>query len=844
MIDFRNLLWAYRYRIFFKMAPETILSYTVPEGGCVNVRVIQRVATGAPPLEIVRELWGDALPGMERIEDIPARDAVVELEIIFRRYLYREATEMLTGYPLHLGTALAYILLLEAEVDDLIALMEGRINGWSVNRIRSNLIGVAKGGVAAIPGGFGTGKTVIQHALAQWSDADIIIYIGCGERGNEMTEVLEEFPELNDPWSGHPLMERTLLIANTSDMPVSARESSIYTGVTMAEYYRDQGYDVALMADSTSRWAQALREISGRLGEMPVEEGYPAYLAARLSAFYERAGRIKTLGAREGSVTLIGAVSPPGGDFSEPVTRHTQRFTRTWWALDRDLAHNRHFPAIDWISSYSLHIDPISEWWKSETADDWNDLRRKAMAVLHEESGLQQLVQLVGPDALSEDQQWTLTGARLLREGFLQQNALHPVDAYAVPEKQVKLLRCFVRIHRLGSDLIDRGVSLDRIRNALDIGGLIRLLNEFSNEDLEKLDDRVDVNGAALNPAARNYPRSHIETGISAIDGMNTLVRGQKLPIFSGNGLPHNDIAAQIARQARVGGEEDFAIIFAAMGVSHDTAEGFRRSLEESGAIHQAALFLNLADDPAVERIITPRAALSLAEFLAFRHEMHILVLLTDMTNYGEALREISNRRGEVPTRKGFPGYLYSDLAQLYERCGRVQGGDGSITIMPILTMPNDDITHPIPDLTGYITEGQIVLSWDLNRKGIYPPINVLPSLSRLMKDGIGEGETRDDHQDLSNQLYAAYSEVQNAREMARIIGEDDLPERDQNYLRFGEAFENRFLTQGRSEARDLTETLDLGWEVLSLLPGEELNRVSEADIEAHYTGDREGTGE
>ncbi|MFP4350891.1 MAG: V-type ATP synthase subunit A [Desulfococcaceae bacterium] len=359
-------------------------------------------------------------------------------------------------------------------------------------RVIDTFFPVAKGGTAAIPGGFGTGKTVIQHALAQWSDADIIIYIGCGERGNEMTEVLEEFPELNDPWSGHPLMERTLLIANTSDMPVSARESSIYTGVTMAEYYRDQGYDVALMADSTSRWAQALREISGRLGEMPVEEGYPAYLAARLSAFYERAGRIKTLGDREGSVTLIGAVSPPGGDFSEPVTRHTQRFTRSWWALDRDLAHKRHFPAIDWISSYSLHIDPISEWWKSEAAEDWNDLRRQAMAVLHEESGLQQLVQLVGPDALSEDQQWTLTGARLLREGFLQQNALHPVDAYAVPDKQVKLLRCFVRIHRLGSDLLDQGISLDRIRNALDISGLIRLRNEISNEELEKLDERVE----------------------------------------------------------------------------------------------------------------------------------------------------------------------------------------------------------------------------------------------------------------------------------------------------------------------------------------------------------------
>ncbi|MFW5854674.1 MAG: V-type ATP synthase subunit B [Thermodesulfobacteriota bacterium] len=435
-----------------------------------------------------------------------------------------------------------------------------------------------------------------------------------------------------------------------------------------------------------------------------------------------------------------------------------------------------------------------------------------------------ELAEVIGPDgSIRLGQVLEVSRKRAVVQLFTESHGLNPPD---------------LRIRFRGHPLL-APVGREMLGRTFD--GLGRPLDDLPAPIPE---DRVDVNGAALNPAARNYPRSHIETGISAIDGMNTLVRGQKLPIFSGNGLPHNDIAAQIARQARVGGEEDFAIIFAAMGVSHDTAESFRRSLEESGAIHQAALFLNLADDPAVERIITPRAALSLAEFLAFQHEMHILVILTDMTNYGEALREISNRRGEVPTRKGFPGYLYSDLAQIFERCGRVQGCDGSITIMPILTMPNDDITHPIPDLTGYITEGQIVLSRDLDRKGIYPPINVLPSLSRLMKDGIGEGETRDDHQDLSNQLYAAYSEVQNAREMAHIIGEEDLPERDKHYLRFGEAFENRFLTQERSEARELTETLDLGWEVLSLLPKKELTRVSEADIEAHYPEDREGTGE
>jgi V/A-type H+-transporting ATPase subunit B len=355
-------------------------------------------------------------------------------------------------------------------------------------------------------------------------------------------------------------------------------------------------------------------------------------------------------------------------------------------------------------------------------------------------------------------------------------------------------------------------------------------------------EDRVDVNGAALNPTARSYPQSHIETGISAIDGMNTLVRGQKLPIFSGNGLPHNDIAAQVARQARIPQEQEasFAILFAAMGASHHEAERFRSALEESGAIEQSALFLNLADDPAVERLVTPRIALSLAEFLAFEHDMHILVILTDMTHYGEALREVSNRRGEVPTRKGYPGYLYSDLAQIYERCGRVRDCRGSITVMPVLTMPNDDITHPIPDMTGYITEGQIVLSREMNRKGIYPPVDILPSLSRLMKDGIGADETRSDHQDLSNQLYAAYSQVQDARNLAQIIGEADLPAREKHFLKFGKDFEEGFLAQGRNEAREMTETLDLGWETLNALPREELTRVGREEIENHYRNNSE----
>ncbi len=351
-------------------------------------------------------------------------------------------------------------------------------------------------------------------------------------------------------------------------------------------------------------------------------------------------------------------------------------------------------------------------------------------------------------------------------------------------------------------------------------------------------EDRVEVHGAPLNPAARSYPRDFIQTGISAIDGMNTLVRGQKLPIFSGSGLPHNELAAQIARQARIAEEGGrFAIVFAALGVPHDTADFFYHSFAASGALSQTTLFLNLADDPPMERIITPRVALSLAEFLAFRHDYHVLVILTDMTNYAEALRELASRRNEVPSRKGYPGYLYSDLASIYERCGRVVGGKGSVTQMPVLTMPSDDITHPVPDLTGYITEGQIVLSRNLHRQGIYPPINVLPSLSRLMKDGIGTGRTREDHPHLANQLYAAYAHVQEVRSLAAIIGEEALSTVDKAYLTFGQAFEERFVAQGQEENRSIQETLDLGWDVLAHLPSSELTRVTPEEIRAHYRG-------
>ena len=349
---------------------------------------------------------------------------------------------------------------------------------------------------------------------------------------------------------------------------------------------------------------------------------------------------------------------------------------------------------------------------------------------------------------------------------------------------------------------------------------------------------RVDVNGSPLNPVARAYPHDYVETGISAIDGMNTLVRGQKLPIFSGAGLPHNELAAQIARQAHLAKtDEQFAILFVALGAPHDTADFFHHSFAESGALSRAALFLNLADDSPVERIITPRVALSLAEFLAYEHDYHVLVLMTDMTNYAEALRELASRRNEVPSRKGYPGYLYSDLAALYERCGQVTGRRGSITQMPILSMPNDDITHPVPDLTGYITEGQIVLSRELHRQGVYPPIDVLPSLSRLMKDGIGAGYTRGDHRQLANQLYAAYAQVQQVRSLSAIIGEEALSSVDRAYLTFGAAFETEFVGQRADARRTITVTLDQGWQALAALPSRELTRVTPEQIRTYYRG-------
>jgi len=362
-------------------------------------------------------------------------------------------------------------------------------------------------------------------------------------------------------------------------------------------------------------------------------------------------------------------------------------------------------------------------------------------------------------------------------------------------------------------------------------------------------DDRHDIVGAAINPYAREYPQEFIQTGVSAIDGMNTLIRGQKLPIFSGSGLPHNDLALQIARQATVPEEEaagddeegsEFAVIFGAMGITQEEANEFMDDFERTGALERSVVFMNLADDPAVERTVTPRMALTTAEYLAFEKDYHVLVILTDMTNYCEALREIGAAREEVPGRRGYPGYMYTDLATLYERAGRIEGREGSVTQIPILTMPGDDDTHPIPDLTGYITEGQIYIDRDLNSQGIEPPINVLPSLSRLMDDGIGEGFTREDHADVSDQMYAAYAEGEDLRDLVNIVGREALSDRDNKYLDFADAFETEFVQQGFDTNRDIGETLDLGWDLLGMLPREELNRIDEEFIERYYPEDAE----
>lgn len=396
-----------------------------------------------------------------------------------------------------------------------------------------------------------------------------------------------------------------------------------------------------------------------------------------------------------------------------------------------------------------------------------------------------------------------------------------------------------------GLDLNDTSVEfLDR-RLELRVGeGLLGRIFNGLGEPIDGLapivsSETVDVNGMPINPYARVYPRDFIQTGISSIDGMNTLIRGQKLPIFSGNGLPHNRLAAQIIRQAKIlNSDEQFVMVFAGMGIKYDQAQFFINSFEESGVLSKVVMFQSLADAPSIERIITPRCALTAAEYLAFKKNMHVLVVMTDMTNYCEALREISTTRGEVPGRKGYPGYLYSDLAELYERAGKIKGSTGSITQIPILTMPNDDISHPIPDLTGYITEGQIVLDRELSQKGVYPPVSGLPSLSRLMKDGIGDGMTREDHAAVSSQLFAAYSKVKNIRNLAAIIGAEELGAEDKMYLKFGDALEGEFFTQDEREDRSIAQTLDLGWNLLKMLPKSDLTRIKPELIEKYLPKD------
>jgi V/A-type H+-transporting ATPase subunit A len=371
-------------------------------------------------------------------------------------------------------------------------------------RIIDTFFPLGKGGTAAIPGGFGTGKTITQHQLAKWSDADIIVYIGCGERGNEMTEVLQEFPELKDPRSGRPLMERTILIANTSNMPVAAREVSIYTGITLAEYYRDQGKSVAVFADSTSRWAEALRELAARLEEMPAEEGFPATLATRLAQFYERAGAVRTLAGEEASVTIVGAVSPPGGDFSEPVTQHTRRFIRCFWALDTELAYARHYPSIHWLRSYSEYIEDVIAWWE-KAAPDWNELRTEAMTVLQREDRLQQIVRLVGPDVLPDSQRLILFIAEIFKDGFLTQSAYDEVDSYCSPERQVALLRLILMLYRRGRDLVHAGAPLVRLREMKCVPDVVRAKAAYGNDKLDELKALESRVNAELDALEKEY---------------------------------------------------------------------------------------------------------------------------------------------------------------------------------------------------------------------------------------------------------------------------------------------------------------------------------------------------
>jgi V/A-type H+-transporting ATPase subunit B len=669
------------------------------------------------------------------------------------------------------------------------------------------------------------------------------------------------------------------------------------------------------------------------------------------------------LSGETASASLIGAVSPPGGDFSEPVTQNTLRITKVFWALDAPLAYRRHFPAINWLTSYSLYTNDVTPYLNDNVAKDFSAQRTEAMALLQKEAELKEIVQLVGPDALPEEEKLVLHVTKSLREDFLQQNAFHEEDSFCSLKKQYLMLKAILNFYHTSKEAVTQGTKVNdikkiavneriarmkyqkniekeveeikkemqkqlqsikakeelvkeytsvvevtgplmivekvedvaygelvqvttsmgekRVGQVLEIaedravvqlfegtsgidtkGTRVRFIGEtmklgVSKEMLGRVfdgagrpidggpkiipKDRADINGSAINPYTREHPREFIQTGISTIDLMNTLVRGQKLPIFSGAGLPHNALAAQIARQATVLGKESFAVVFAAMGITSEEALFFRNEFQRTGAFERAILFLNLADDPAIERIITPRIALTAAEYLAFEKGMHVLVILTDMTNYCEALREISAARSEVPGRRGYPGYMYTDLANIYERAGRIKGREGTITQIPILTMPDDDITHPIADLTGYITEGQFVQSRDLHRRGIYPPVDVLPSLSRLMKTGIGPGRTREDHANVSDQVYASYAQGREVRDLVAVIGEESLDELDKKYLQFADKFEDTFVRQDLNENRSIEKTLRLSWELLAMLPESELKRIKK-DFIAKYHPEHKGT--
>jgi V/A-type H+-transporting ATPase subunit B len=640
-------------------------------------------------------------------------------------------------------------------------------------------------------------------------------------------------------------------------------------------------------------------------------------------------------------------VSPPGGDLSDSVVQATLHVVKVFWSLQARLAYQRHFPAIDWLTSYSFYKEYLKECFEDkEQGLEMERLTVKAMSLLEEEASLLEIVRLVGAEALSPKDRLSLEVARSIREDLLHQNAFHEVDTFTSMDKQYEMLKTILYFEEVALAAIEAGVetaeifklavreeiarakyvpqsdlgvvwkyqefemlkeyqtvssiygplmlveSVDEAKyghivdvelgdgsirhgqvlqvendkvliqvfegtDGIDVsdstvrflGRPLRLgvspeivgrvfsgLGEPKDDGPELIADKnLDINGSPINPYGRDYPNEFIQTGISTIDGLNPLVRGQKLPIFSGAGLPHDNITAQLARQATVLGKgEEFAVVFAAMGITFEAAQFFINDLKETGAIERAVMFVNLANDPAIERIATPRFALTAAEYLAFDLDMHVLVILNDMTNYCEALREISAARKEVPGRRGYPGYLYTDLATVYERAGRIKGKKGSITMVPVLTMPEDDKTHPVPDLTGYITEGQIILSRSLHRKAVSPPVDALPSLSRLKDKGIGQEKTREDHADLYNQLYAAYARGKEAQELATIMGEAALSEEDKKFMTFANEFEERYVSQDYYENRTIEQTLDLGWELLSMFENVELKRIDIKLIEKY----------